>query len=61
MTGMDRAVAGLDQRASRDLGKYRWDAWEDLTVRDCCNWALVSRSIGGCAFFVWDMVRHAMG
>ena len=30
-------------------------------MRDCCNWALVHISIGGCSVFVWDLVRHAMG
>ena len=57
---MARAVTGVDQRASRALGKYFWDAWEGVTVRSCCNWARVRRAICGCEFFVWDLVLHAI-
>ena len=58
---MSRSVTGVDQRDSRDLGKYSWVDWEGVTLRACCNWALVCRSIGGFLFCVCDLLRHAMG
>ena len=61
MTGMARDVTGVEQRASRALGKYCWDAWEGVTMRTCCNWACVRISIGGCEFCVWELVRRVMG
>ena len=60
-TNMDGAVTGVDQRASKALGKYCWDTWEGVNVRDCCNWDHMCRAIIGCAFCVWDLVRRAMG
>ena len=57
---MKRAVTGVVHRASRSLGKYRWEAWEGVTVRSCCSWALVRWATGGSAVRVWDLVRHAM-
>ena len=53
-------VTVVDQRASRALVKYCWDAWEGVTPRDCCNWALGRRAIGACVFCVWYLVRRAM-
>ena len=58
---MARSVTGVDQRSSRALGKYFWDAWDGVTVKACCNWSRVRIVIGGCAFCVWDLVRRAMG
>ena len=58
---MARSVIGVDQRASRYLGGYCWDAWEGVTLRDCCNCALVYIAMGGCVFCVWDLVRRAIG
>ena len=47
---MARSVTVLDQRASRALGKYLWEAWGGVNLRACCNWDLVRRAIGGCVF-----------
>ena len=56
---MARSVKGVDQRDSRDLGKYRREDWDGVTMMACCN--CMGRLKGGCTFHVRDLVRRAMG
>ena len=58
---MARSVTGVYHRDSRSLGKYRWAAWEGVTLRACFNWALVCRASGGFIYIFWDLVRCEMG
>ena len=58
-TGMARDVTGVDHSSSRALVKYCWVAWHGMTRGGFFN--CMARLTGGCAFFVWDLVRRAMG
>ena len=56
---MATAVTGVDQRASRALVKYLWEAWDGVTRRVRFN--CMARFDGGCVLRVWYLVRLAMG